>query len=64
MTLLTVSIVVCMLITVGVLFTGIWSMGHGGQFDEKHSEQFMFARVAAQAVTLLLLLLALFLANS
>lgn len=64
MTLLTITIVVCMLITAGILLTGLGSMAHGGQFDEKHSEQFMFARVAAQAVTLLLLLLALFLANS
>jgi preprotein translocase subunit SecG len=64
MTLLTGIIVVCMLITAGVLITGIGSMAHGGEFDEKHAEQFMFARVVAQAVTLLLLLLALFLANS
>jgi hypothetical protein len=53
-----------MVITAGILLTGLYSMGHGGRFDEEHEGQFMMARVGAQAVTLLLLLLALFLANS
>lgn len=64
MSMLTAVIILCVLITTGILFTGVGSMIHGGQFDERHNEQFMFARVAAQAVTLLLLLLALFLATS
>jgi preprotein translocase subunit SecG len=64
MTLLTGVIVVCVLITAGILVTGVGSMLRGGDYDEKHAEQFMFARVVAQGVTLLLLLLALFLANS
>jgi hypothetical protein len=64
MNLLTIVIVLCAVITAGVLITGVGSMAHGGQFDDKHSDQFMFARVIAQAVTLLLLVLALFLANS
>lgn len=64
MNLLTAIIVLCVILTAGVLITGIGSMAHGGQFDEKHSGQFMFARVGVQAVTFLLLLLALFLANS
>ena len=64
MTILTMTIVVCVILTAGVLAMGIGSMAHGGQFDERHADQFMMARVGAQAVTLLLLLLALFLANS
>ena len=56
MTLLNTVIVMAMLITVGVLATGIWSMAHGGEFDRKHSDQFMLGRVGAQAVTLVLLL--------
>ena len=63
MTFLTVVIILAMLITIGVLATGIWSMAHGGEFDRKHSDQLMAARVGAQAVTLLLLFLAVFLAN-
>jgi preprotein translocase subunit SecG len=64
MTLLTVVIIIAMVMTVAVLLMGLGSMVHGGEFDEKHSHQFMFARVAMQAVTLLLLLVAVFLANN
>ncbi len=63
MTLLNTVIVMAMLITVGVLATGLWSMAHGGEFDRKHADQFMFGRVGAQAVTLILLVLAIYLAN-
>lgn len=58
-----VVIILAMMITIGVLATGIWSMAHGGEFDREHSDQFMMARVGAQAVTVLLLLLAVFLAS-
>jgi hypothetical protein len=60
---LNVVIVAALLVTVGVIGTGIWSMAHGGEFDQKHSTQLMFARVGMQGVTFLLLLLAIFLAN-
>jgi hypothetical protein len=63
MDLLNVVIVAALLMTVGLIGTGIWSMAHGGEFDQKHSTQLMFARVGMQGVTLLLLLLAMFLAN-
>jgi uncharacterized membrane protein len=63
MNILTVVIIGAMLMTVAVLGTGIWSMIHGGEFDKKHSTELMFARVGMQAVTLLLLLLAIYLAN-
>lgn len=63
MDILNVVIVAALLMTVGVIGTGIWSMAHGGEFDQKHSTQLMFARVGMQGVTVLLLLLAMFLAN-
>lgn len=64
MSILSVVIVVAMLLTIIVLGAGIWSMAHGGEFDEKHSEQFMFARIGLQAVTLMLLFIAIYLANT
>lgn len=63
MDILNVVIVAALLMTVGLIGTGIWSMAHGGEFDQKHSTQLMFARVGMQGVTLLLLILAMFLAN-
>ena len=63
MDILNLVIVAALLMTVGLIGTGIWSMAHGGDFDQKHSTQLMFARVGMQGVTLLLLLLAMFLAN-
>ncbi|MCP4390641.1 MAG: twin transmembrane helix small protein [Gammaproteobacteria bacterium] len=56
-------IVVALLITVAVIGTGIWSMAHGGEFDEKHSTQLMVARVGMQAITVFLLLFAVYLSS-
>ena len=64
MTTLTIVIILALVLTIAVLFTGLGSMGHGGEFDEKHGSQFMFARVVLQGLTLLLLLVALYLANA
>ena len=63
MNILTVVIVAALLMTVAMIGTGIWSMAHGGEFDRKHSTQFMMARVGLQGATLLLLIVAFFLAN-
>lgn len=63
MDILNVVIVAALLMTVGLIGTGIWSMAHGGEFDQKHSTQLMIARVGMQGITFLLLLLAIFLAN-
>lgn len=62
MKLLTLLIVGALVMTIGVIGTGIWSMAQGGEFDRKHSTQFMIARVGMQGATLLLLLVAFFLA--
>ena len=64
MSALTAVIVFAMVLTIAVLFTGLGSMGHGGEFDEKHGTQLMFARVGLQGLTLVLLLIAIFLANA
>lgn len=64
MSLLTIVIIISLVLTIAVLAIGIGSMAHGGEFDEKHSDQFMYARVGMQAVTLLLLFFAIYLANT
>jgi hypothetical protein len=63
MTTLTVLVIIGLLATVGALITGIASMAHGGEFDRRHGYQFMFARVGLQGITLVVLLIALFLAT-
>lgn len=63
MSVLNLVIVVALLITVGVIGTGIWSMAHGGEFDEKHASQLMTARVGMQGLTVLLLLFAVYLSS-
>jgi hypothetical protein len=60
---LNMAIIGALIMTVGVIGTGIWSMAHGGEFDRKHSTQIMFARVGMQGVTFLLLLLAVYLSS-
>ena len=62
MNILTMLILAALLMTVGVILTGVWSMAHGGEFDRKHSTQLMAARIGMQGITFLLLLLAIFLA--
>lgn len=64
MSILTFVIILALVLTIAVLATGIGSMAHGGEFDNKHGTQLMFARVGMQGLTLLLLLVALFLASS
>ena len=63
MTILTWIIVGALLMTIGLIGTGIWSMAHGGEFDDRHSTQLMFARVAMQGITVVLLLFAVYLAS-
>jgi hypothetical protein len=63
MEILNMAIIGALIMTVGVIGTGIWSMAHGGEFDRKHSTQIMFARVGMQGITFLLLLLAVYLSS-
>lgn len=59
MTLLTAVIILAVAATAFALVGGIASMAHGGEYDQRHSGQFMFARVGLQGLTLVLLLIAL-----
>ncbi len=58
---LTILIVLALIATVGALGTGVVSMMRGGEFDEKHSTELMFARVGMQGAAVVLLLIALYL---
>ncbi len=64
MDLLTLVIVACLILTVIILLVGVSSMAQGGEFDERHSDHLMFARVGMQAITLILLFVALYLSNT
>jgi hypothetical protein len=64
MNMLTILIILAMLATIGALVTGVISMGHGGTFDEKHSTQFMSARVILHVAAIVLILTSLFFAIS
>jgi len=50
--------IVAMVTTLGVLFTGLIAMARGGEFNRKYSNALMRWRVIAQGVALLLFLLA------
>ena len=63
MNILTALIIAALIMTMGVIATGVFSMAHGGEFDQKHSTQLMAARIGMQGVTVMLLLLAIFLAH-
>jgi len=62
MTIMTALVIVALLATVAALVSGIVSMAHGGSFDQRHSHQIMFARVGLQAITLVALLIAFWMA--
>jgi len=64
MSFLTFVIIAALLATIVSLVTGIGYMGKGGESDELHSTQLMFARVGLQALTFILLLVALYVANN
>jgi len=59
MTMIHVFILMGLLATVGALIAGEVSMAHGGRFDEQHADQLMWLRVGLQALTVMLIILAL-----
>ena len=59
-----VIIVLALLATVGALGLGLLSMGIGGSLDQGFGERFMWARIILQGVAVLLILIALYVANS
>ena len=60
MSVFTLMIVFALIATIVTLAWGIGSMAVGGNYDEKHSEQLMFARIALQTLAFVLLLVAVF----
>lgn len=58
---LTILIILALIATVAALGTGIVSMVRGGEFDQKHSTELMFARIGMQGAAVVLLLIALYL---
>ena len=63
MNLLTFLMVMGLLFTAGALVLGVGSMAHGGEYDRSHTVRFMSARVFLQGLTLLIFVVALFVAN-
>jgi Hypoxia induced protein conserved region len=53
-----VLLLIAMLITAGVLATGIIGMARGGEFNAKYGNKLMRARVIAQGVALAIFALA------
>jgi len=64
MDLLTTMIMFALIATLAALGTGVVSMVRGGEFDRKHGNQLMFARVGFQGLAILLLLVALIVATT
>jgi Hypoxia induced protein conserved region len=60
---MTTLIILTGIATVGVLFLGLFSMARGGEFNRKYGNLFMRFRVLFQAITIALILIALFLAS-
>jgi hypothetical protein len=60
MALLTLLISIGLFATVLSLGFGLVSMARGGNFDDQHATQLMFARVASQGITVVMLLIALY----
>ncbi len=58
--LLLALLIIALLLTLGVLFLGLFSMARGGEFNRKYGNVFMRFRVAAQAITILLVLIIIF----
>lgn len=55
----TLVVILGMLATVWALLRGIASMVRGGDYDFRHSHQLMFQRVGLQALTVLIVIMAL-----
>jgi len=61
MDLLKIVIVLALLATLATLFLGLLAMSGGGELDREASTPLMWTRVGFQALTLLLLVVAVFL---
>lgn len=59
MKIITILVILALLATVASMVAGLRSMAKGGEYDDKHSGQFMNARIIFQGIAALLLILAL-----
>ena len=59
MKIITILVILALLATIISMVAGISSMAKGGTYDDKHSGQFMNARILFQAAAALLLVMAL-----
>jgi len=57
MTILTTLLIIAMFATLGVLIVGLVGFFQGGEFNRKYGNKLMQARVALQAVAVVLLLM-------
>ncbi|WP_417316879.1 twin transmembrane helix small protein [Emcibacter sp.] len=57
MTILKILIVLSIIVTGGIMLVGVASMSKGGEFNKKHGNRLMRARIIAQFVTLLMIVL-------
>lgn len=58
---LLILIIIGIFITGGIMIFGVGSMSRGGDFNRQHGNKLMQARVVAQFITLVLVVLYLFL---
>lgn len=53
--------VVAMVITLGIVFTGVFAMARGGEFNNKWANKLMRARVVMQLFALIMFVVAVYL---
>ncbi len=58
-----IIVLIALLITLGILLTGVIGMARGGEFNQKYSNKLMRMRVIAQFTALMLMLLLAFLSG-
>jgi len=58
MDMFTIPVMIALTATIIVLFVGVISMARGGEFDQRHAEHLMFARVSLQAIAIILIIAA------
>jgi Hypoxia induced protein conserved region len=54
-------LIIVLILVLGILFLGLFSMARGGEFNRKYGNVFMRFRVAAQLVAVVLVLILFFL---
>lgn len=58
-----IIVLIALLITLGILLTGVIGMTRGGEFNQKYGNKLMRMRVIAQFTALMLMLLLAFLSG-